>query len=285
TKLICFIFGDCDPATRPITPDRLMGDANCDGKTNIADVTFLIARIFSGGPPPPSPCFEYERYGSTLKLAVDRSVVFYLETISPGKTALRINTLKRLHAVAITLLAPNGVKLNITKQIIGPDIYWSQTGDTVNIGILDIYAKSFITPADTNLIEITGDFEILSVEATQILPDGETVYLIPTLSATKPTGDLSRITVPSFDAIYPNPSNPETRLAFSLPKAAPVKIEVYNILGRKVATVTDRRFPAGSHSVLWDGRNASGGKVSSGIYFVRFTSGDTVERKKMVILK
>lgn len=285
-KLICFIFGDCaDPATRPITPDRLMGDAGCDGKVNIADVTFIIARIYAGGPPPPSPCFDYETYGTTLKLAVDRSVVFYPETISPGKKALRINTLKTLHAIALTLLAPAGVKLDITKTINGPDIYWSQTGDTVNIGILDIHAERFITPSDTNLIEIIGDFEILSVEATQILPDGETVYLNPSLSAAKPTGTLSSVTKPSFDAIYPNPSNPETRLAFSLPKAAPVKIEVYNILGRKVATVTDRRFPAGSHSVLWDGRNNTGGKVSSGIYFARFTSGDTVERKKMVILK
>lgn len=285
TKLICFVFSDCDSTFRPITPDRLMGDANCTGTVNIADVTFLIARIFSGGPPPPSPCFEYETFGATLKLAVDRSVVFYPETISPGRKALRINTLKTLHAISLTLLAPNGVKLDITKKITGPDLYWSQTGDTVKIGILDIYAQHFITPADTNLLEITGDFEILSVEATQILPGGETVYLTPSVSAAKPTGDLSRITVASFDAIYPNPFNPETRLAFSLPEDAPVKIEVYNILGRKVATVTDERFSAGSHSVLWDGRNESGGKVSSGIYFARFTSGDTVERKKMVILK
>jgi len=63
---------------------------------------------------------------------------------------------------------------------------------------------------------------------------------------------------------YPNPFNPSTKISYSLPESANVKIEIYNVLGQKVAVLVDRVEVAGNHSVPWDANNISGG-----IYFYR----------------
>ncbi|MFC1555958.1 FlgD immunoglobulin-like domain containing protein [candidate division KSB1 bacterium] len=84
---------------------------------------------------------------------------------------------------------------------------------------------------------------------------------------------------------YPNPFNPETTIRFELPAAADVRINVYNILGKEVATVTNQGFAAGEHSVKWNGRNSFGSQVSSGMYFYRIEAGTFVKTMKMVLLR
>ena len=71
---------------------------------------------------------------------------------------------------------------------------------------------------------------------------------------------------------YPNPFNPTTTLAFSIPQAARTEIAVYDVLGRKVATLASELKAPGYYSVQWDGRNSSGTSVASGVYFVRMTA-------------
>ena len=84
---------------------------------------------------------------------------------------------------------------------------------------------------------------------------------------------------------FPNPFNPTTEISFSLPNAADVKLEVYNIMGQKVVTLVDRFMEAGTHCVTFDSRDGSGKLLSSGIYFYRLEAGEFVETKKMVLLK
>ena len=79
---------------------------------------------------------------------------------------------------------------------------------------------------------------------------------------------------------HPNPFNPTTRVSFTLPGKAVVKLEVFNLLGQTVATLADREFSAGSHEIIWD---AAG--QPSGIYFYRiFAAGNSITRK-MLLLK
>ena len=84
---------------------------------------------------------------------------------------------------------------------------------------------------------------------------------------------------------YPNPFNPETAIAFRLPKAAQVKLEVFNILGESVTVLIDEWLSAGLHRINWDGRSKSGETVSSGLYFYILKTGDFTSVKKMIMLK
>ncbi len=89
--------------------------------------------------------------------------------------------------------------------------------------------------------------------------------------------------IPSHFALhpaYPNPFNATTIIKYDLPKSADVKIEIFDILGRRVATLADGREEAGSHQVVWNGSS-----VSSGIYFYCLKATDFSEIKKMTLLK
>jgi hypothetical protein len=79
---------------------------------------------------------------------------------------------------------------------------------------------------------------------------------------------------------YPNPFNPSTTIRYQLPVASEVKLEVYDVLGKKIATVVNERQSAGAYQVVW---NASG--LSSGTYFYRLQAGTFVETKKMIMVK
>jgi len=79
---------------------------------------------------------------------------------------------------------------------------------------------------------------------------------------------------------YPNPFNPATSIQFDLVRSTFVKIEVFDILGRRIAVLSDEVQAAGTHIVPFDGR-----RLTSGIYFVRMHAGDYIKTNKMVLLK
>lgn len=84
---------------------------------------------------------------------------------------------------------------------------------------------------------------------------------------------------------YPNPFNPSTTISFSLPTASEATLEIYNLLGQKVATLYDGFAEAGEHKVVWDGRTLNGETASSGIYLYRLTAGQFVKTLKMTLVK
>jgi hypothetical protein len=87
-------------------------------------------------------------------------------------------------------------------------------------------------------------------------------------------------TSPSLSQNYPNPFNAQTRIDFALPQNTHVKIMIFDISGRTVATAVDRRFEAGNHSVAWDA-----GDLTSGIYFYRISAGQFSDTRKMILIK
>ncbi|MEW5925840.1 MAG: FlgD immunoglobulin-like domain containing protein, partial [Candidatus Zixiibacteriota bacterium] len=84
---------------------------------------------------------------------------------------------------------------------------------------------------------------------------------------------------------YPNPYNSMTRISYSLPERADVKLTVFNLLGQEVKTLVDASKPAGRYSVHWDGTDYEGHDVASGFYFYHLTAGDFRDSKKMILLK
>jgi hypothetical protein len=88
-----------------------------------------------------------------------------------------------------------------------------------------------------------------------------------------------------LDAIYPNPFNPQTTIAFSVGSEMPVAIDVYNLHGQRVRTVARGIFGSGSHTVVWDGVDSNGLPCSSGVYFVSCKTNVNVSTQKIVLMK
>ncbi len=84
---------------------------------------------------------------------------------------------------------------------------------------------------------------------------------------------------------YPNPFNNRTVISYSLAQTSEVRIAVYNILGQQVAVLVNGRQSPGEHTTYWDGTNAGGHTVASGVYFYRLEAGSFAASKKMVLLK
>ncbi|MCA9730650.1 Ig-like domain-containing protein [candidate division KSB1 bacterium] len=89
----------------------------------------------------------------------------------------------------------------------------------------------------------------------------------------------------SLSQNYPNPFNPETNIQFQLPENVDVTLKIFNTLGQEVKTLVKHRMNPGIHTVLWDGRNNSGVRVPSGVYYYQFMAGRYHESRKMLILK
>ena len=79
---------------------------------------------------------------------------------------------------------------------------------------------------------------------------------------------------------YPNPFNPATTIKYDVPKAAIVKIRIYDITGREISTLVNQKMEAGSYEINW---NAN--RYSSGIYFYKFETDEFTAVKRMVLLK
>lgn len=82
---------------------------------------------------------------------------------------------------------------------------------------------------------------------------------------------------------YPNPFNPATTINFDLPRASRVTVRIHDVLGREIITLFEGAKTAGAHSLLWDGRDAAGRIVSSGVYLLRLEAGEEVAVRKMMV--
>jgi hypothetical protein len=79
---------------------------------------------------------------------------------------------------------------------------------------------------------------------------------------------------------FPNPFNPVTTIQFSIVQQSPVKLEVFNMLGQRVATLVNGEMAAGSYSERFDGTN-----LASGVYLYRLQAGSYVDTKKLLLLR
>jgi mannan endo-1,4-beta-mannosidase len=83
----------------------------------------------------------------------------------------------------------------------------------------------------------------------------------------------------------PNPFNPVTRIAYGVPRACTVSIQVHDLEGRLIRTLVDEPVEPGQYVAVWNGRNESGQAVGSGVYFCTMQEGDTRITRKMLLLK
>lgn len=88
-----------------------------------------------------------------------------------------------------------------------------------------------------------------------------------------------------LEGAAPNPFNPRTEIRFAIDAAHRVRATVHDLAGRRIATLADRDFSAGSHRLVWDGKDAGGGEVGSGVYFYRLEAGGVSRCRSMVLVR
>ena len=102
-----------------------------------------------------------------------------------------------------------------------------------------------------------------------------------------PLGSLGGRGLPQGFALgqnYPNPFNPSTVIPYQLPTAALVRLEVFNVLGQRMATLVDGERSAGAHTAVWMATDEAGQAVSAGVYIYRLAVNRTYQTGRMVLV-
>ncbi len=113
--------------------------------------------------------------------------------------------------------------------------------------------------------------------------NGSGVWLRPlsqmiTASVSEPSCELP--TMFGVEQNYPNPFNPSTTIKYELPKSSMVRLSVYDMLGREVAVLVNKREDAGVRQTRFDASN-----LASGVYLYRLQAGDFLQSRKLIILR
>lgn len=126
---------------------------------------------------------------------------------------------------------------------------------------------------------------VLFISPTQA--DGAAWIDDVSLSETDWVGVPSETVVPGLTLYQntPNPFGPSTRIDFELARSGDVGVDVYNLAGRRVATLLSGELEAGPHSVTWNGRTADGSLAAAGMYWYVVRTGDGQESRSMVLVK
>ncbi len=144
----------------------------------------------------------------------------------------------------------------------------------------DIYAVYFVA----------AGFDLFASACKSVSPYDTSYSLTATDDFLKSPTDVASDngTLPSDFVLgqnYPNPFNPTTTIEYSLPRSTHVTLEIFDILGRNVRTLIDRNETAGTHRTEWNGLSNDGRSVASGVYVYRIQVGESVESKKMLLVK
>ena len=111
----------------------------------------------------------------------------------------------------------------------------------------------------------------------------DTVFI--TVHELMDAGDQLQNLKTALHANFPNPFSISTVLSFSLKENSYVEIDIYNLKGERVTSLTKEEYDSGNHEVEWNGTDQFGQRVSPGIYFCRITAGQYVSTNKMIMMK
>ena len=89
----------------------------------------------------------------------------------------------------------------------------------------------------------------------------------------------------SLNQNYPNPFNPSTTIEYELNKSGQTKLEIFDLLGRSIASLVDQYEFEGYHRVKWNGVNENGMPATSGVYIMQLTFGSEIQLKKILLLR
>ena len=88
-----------------------------------------------------------------------------------------------------------------------------------------------------------------------------------------------------LNRVIPNPFKSGTSVSFAVSEKRRVRLSVYDVQGRLVSTLFEGSVDGGEHLIPWDGRDARGGRLAPGVYFLRLSAGESSLVRKMVLQK
>ncbi len=170
-------------------------------------------------------------------------------------------------------------------------VKWAMSSERVNPHFFVFRAPSIYGPYRPLLVEIVRKGTHCSfIDETCREGQGYT-YRVELLSGNqrKLLFETPIVMIPSKDLMSssnsPNPFNPSTTISYTLSERVPVRLEIYDVAGRRIAKLVDEVQGPGELETLWDGKDSNGTPVSSGIYFYRITAGDRNISKKMILVR
>ena len=171
------------------------------------------------------------------------------------------------HTFSLTLRAPPGAPVEL--RATGLDVF-----DGQEIVLVDPAA------GETHDLRVTSTVKIRPEEGARSLRllVGSADYVETKQQVALPS-DLQ------FLPNYPNPFSDQTTLEYVLPEPGPVRLAVYDVLGRQVRVLVDERQSAGRHTVPWNGHDESGRRMASGMYLARLVVGETTKVRKMTFVR
>jgi hypothetical protein len=187
------------------------------------------------------------------------------------------------------------VTLNTTESLIITSVVYDSSNDVLYIADANNMAVYRVMPSNGNVQLIADGYANLARCSLEINPDSDWLYVVDNgynrlyfYCLQTITGIEDRIPAGSSILslnVFPNPFNPNATIRFTIPEASKVHLDVYDVAGRRVATLFDGIMESGPKEISWDSRNAYKEGVSSGVYFIRVQAGDYSQTKKMVLLK
>ena len=158
------------------------------------------------------------------------------------------------------------------------DLYFVDRETNTTVLIDDSFSYEFSINRDVAKV-VSPDEDRCSMGVTQMSKSaGEDRFMITTKASANVDNDLPQDV--RLKQNYPNPFNPTTSIQYVLPESANVTLEVFNMLGQRVASIADGQQSAGTHTVDFDASN-----LTSGVYIYRLTAGSTVINKRMTLVK
>ena len=187
-----------------------------------------------------------------------------------------------LFEMASTLITTTGRQVILAGGAQATNIYW-QVGSSATLGTSSVFKGNILALASITAASGAGVDGRLLARTGGVSLDGNVV----TVPANNTAGVTPDGAVPNRVSLANNPvRSASATIRFGLAKADRVEIKIYDVSGRVVRTLVNRRFEAGEHEVAWDRLDSSGRSVSRGLYFTQVSfdgQGFTAAKKLMII--
>ncbi len=237
-------------------------DANADGiRLSVADLVYVI-RVIQGDALPYAKLVPGTDMNVSSQVMNGQMTVRYTSGINAGAALMVFD----INGTVGTPVLGDGAR--------GMDVKSGINGNEMRVLVYNIGSASITAGTDNVLLSIPveGSMTLRTIEVADFFGSAMNVS----------TRELpSRYDVAQN---YPNPFNPTTKIEMALPVAGEFNLAIYNVAGQLVRAYSGSA-PAGVKTIEWDGKDASGSQVASGMYFYKATVGNFTATKKMILMK